>query len=61
MVNKIPKRKVTPGAHQGFPVGGGGNPPGGATYDYDKFSKNNCMELRIFWAIWGGGGGRGAP
>ena len=43
-----------PGTDPGFPVAGGANPPGAATYNFANFSKNkNCMKLRTFWAMGG--------
>ena len=49
------------GADPEFPVGGGANPPGGGA-NIQIFPKN-CMKLRTFWFIGGGGGARagGAP
>ena len=48
------------GADPGFLVGGGANPPGGGapTYNFANFAKN-CMKLRTFWAVEGGGARRG--
>ena len=44
-----------PGTDTGFPVGGGTNPPGGRQHMIlPKFPKN-CMKLRKFWAVGGGG------
>ena len=47
------------GADPGFPVGGGANPRGGGGRQHMillNFAKN-CMKLRIFWTVGGGGGG----
>ena len=44
------------GADPGFPVGGGANPPGAPTYDFANFWEKNCMKMRKFWAVEGGGG-----
>ena len=48
------------GADPGFPVGEGANPPGGGGCQHmilPNFEKN-CMKLRKFWAVGGGGGDR---
>ena len=43
------------GADPGFPVGGSANPPGGRQHmTLPNFAKN-CMKLRIFWTVGGGG------
>ena len=49
------------GADPGFPVGGGANPLGGRQHMILPNFAKNCMKLRKFWAVGGGGARRGAP
>ena len=50
-----------PGADPGFPVGGGTDPIGGGQHTILSNVPKNCMKLRKFWAVGGGGGAPGAP
>ena len=50
-----------PGADTGFPVGGGAHPWGGANIQICRVFPKNCMKLRKFWSVGGGGTGRGSP
>ena len=43
------------GADQGFPVGGGANPLGGRQHMILSNFPKNCMKLRKFWTVGGGG------
>ena len=45
------------GAHPGFPIGGGANPQRrGCQHTILPNFPQNCMEMRTFWAVWGGAG-----
>ena len=49
------------GADPGFPVGGGANLPGGRQHMILPNFAKNCMKLRKFRAVGGGGMRRGPP
>ena len=62
-VNRKYRKYVTStGADPGFPVGGGASPPGGGRQhtNLPNLSKN-CIKLRKFWSMGGGGHAPGAP
>ena len=50
---------ASPGADSGFPVGGGASSLGGHQQMILLNFAKNCMKLRKFWAV-GGGGARPA-
>ena len=58
---RISKLRSKSGADPEFPVEGAPALKEGApTYDIAKIFQKNCMKLRKFWAV-GGGGEGGAP
>ena len=58
LVNKSNGTYYLPGADPGFPVGGVAIPPdwGGANIQISQIFPKNCMKLRKFWSVVGGGG-----